>query len=119
MTTHYMILLPGGEDAWKQMTAEQREAAYQRHRDFAEQLTARGHEITGGAELEHSEHARVVRAEGDGHIVTQGPYTETTEQLSGFYLVASEDLDDLLDVCRLMAYDGGVAEVRRLLDEES
>ncbi|WP_166376049.1 YciI family protein [Aeromicrobium phragmitis] len=117
MATQYLIALPGDEDVWEQMGPEEREKVFDRHREFSEQLAARGHEITGGAELEHSKHAKVVRAEGSGHVVTDGPYAETTEQLSGFYIVASDDLDDLLDVCKLMTFNGGVVEVRRLVDE--
>lgn len=116
MATQYLINLPGDEDVWEQMSPEEREKVFDRHREFSEQLAARGHEITGGAELEHSKHAKVVRPEGSGHVVTDGPFAETTEQLSGFYIVATDDLDDLLDVCKLMTFDGGAVEVRRLLD---
>jgi hypothetical protein len=61
--------------------------------------------MTGGAELAHSREAKVVRSSGSSDdsetpefTVTDGPYAETTEQLTGFYLVETDDLDDLLDV---------------------
>jgi hypothetical protein len=44
--------------------------------------------------------------------VTDGPYAETVEQLTGFYVVRSDDLDDLLDVCRILADGDGAVEVR-------
>ena len=34
--------------------------------------------------------------------VTDGPFTETAEQGGGFYLVETEDLDDLLDCCTII-----------------
>ena len=44
--------------------------------------------------------------------VTDGPYAETVEQLTGFYVVRSDDLDDLLDVCGVLADGDGAVEVR-------
>jgi hypothetical protein len=49
--------------------------------------------------------------------VSEGPYAETVEQLTGFYGVDSDDLDDLLRVCGLLAGDGGV-EVRAAVDAQ-
>lgn len=111
----YLVLLPGDESAWERLPMEQRQATYQRHEDFARLLGERGHTILGGAELEHSREARVVRGTLDDVQVTQGPYAETVEQLSGYYQVRTEDLDDLLRVCGLLAGNEGV-EVRRVVD---
>ncbi|HYG92309.1 MAG TPA: YciI family protein [Nocardioides sp.] len=102
MTT-YVVLLPGDEAAWEQAPAEQRAAVYERHTEFARVLAERGHTVTGGAELAHSRTARTLRAGRDGLVVTDGPYAEAVEQLTGFYLVESDDADDLLDVCRILA----------------
>lgn len=116
MTT-YAVLLPGDEAVWEAATPQQRDDTYARHAEFARLLTERGHRITGGAELTHSRTAKVVRSTPDGGItVTDGPYAETVEQLSGFYLIESHDLDDLLELCRLLVgIDGGV-EVRAVVD---
>lgn len=108
----YMILLPGDETTWESAPPQQREAVYAEHLEFARLLTQRGHEIAGGAELTHSREALVVRGALDAARVSQGPYTETVEQLTGYYLVRTEDLDDLLQVCGLLAGEGGL-EVRR------
>lgn len=100
--TSYAVLLPGDENAWAATSDEEKAAVYQRHADFREAMAARGHRMTGGAELAHSREAKVVRlADGsDEHefTVTDGPYAETTEQLTGFYLVETDDLEDLFDV---------------------
>jgi hypothetical protein len=53
----------------------------------------------------------VVRGTLDHVSVTDGPYAETVEQLTGFYLVESDDLDDLLNVCGLVS-EGDPVEVR-------
>jgi hypothetical protein len=109
--TQYAILLPGNEAVWQEATEEQREQMYDRHRRFMDLLGERGHVITGGAELTPSREARVVRGDLDAVTVSEGPYAETVEQLTGFYTVESSDLDDLLKVCGLLAGSGAV-EVR-------
>jgi hypothetical protein len=108
----YVILLPGDESGWEAATPEERTATYARHQEFAEALAARGHRVVGGAELSSSSTARTVRSTGSGVTVTEGPYAETVEQLTGFYVVESDDLDDLLQVCGILADSGGGVEVR-------
>ncbi len=110
MTT-YAILLPGDEDRWEAAGPEERSETYARHGRFAEILAERGHRVVGGAELTHSRNAKVVRGALDAALVTDGPYAEAAEQLTGFYLVESDDLDDLLQVCGLLGTEEAI-EVR-------
>jgi len=112
--TDYVVLLPGNEDTWAETPEEQKQAVYAKHGEFAKALAERGHTVTGGAELTHSRGARVVRRSGAGSgiAVTEGPYAESVEQLTGFYLISSDDLDDLLEVCGILADGDGPVEVR-------
>ena len=69
--------------------------------------------MTGGSELAHSREAKVLRTDADGnHTVTDGPYAETVEQLTGFYIVQSDDLDDLVEVCKILGRGEGAIEIR-------
>ena len=111
MTT-YVVLLPGDEAAWESASEEDRSAMYARHGEFARLLAERGHKITGGAELTHSREAKLVRRTDSGISVTDGPYAETVEQLTGFYVIDTDDLDDLLEVCGHLAEGDGPVEVR-------
>lgn len=115
--TEYVVLLPGDESAWEATGPEERAAVYARHHEFGRLLEERGHRVTGGSELTHSRTAKVVRRTADGgHAVTDGPYAEAVEQLSGFYVVESDDLDDLLEICAvLVSVEEGV-EVRAAVD---
>ena len=114
--TDYVVLLPGDEATWEAKSPEEQAAVFAKHDEFSKALAARGHQVTGGAELAHSRTARTLRTDAEGHhTVTDGPYAETVEQLTGFYLVSSDDLDDLLDVCRIIADDEGGIEVRQCL----
>ena len=124
MSAKYVVLLPGDESRWAAATPEERAAAYARHGEFAEQLAARGHTITGGAELTHSSQAKLVRVVEGAVTVTDGPYAETVEQLTGYYEVETDDVDDLYQVVGILpestpdADGGGAIEVRRVMSEE-
>lgn len=110
MTT-YAILLPGDEDQWAAAAPERRAEVYADHERFVATLTERGHRVVGGAELVHSREAKVVRGTMDSLVVSDGPYAEAAEQLTGFYLVESDDLDGLLQICGLVT-GGEAVEVR-------
>jgi hypothetical protein len=111
--TQYVVLLPGDEAAWEQTAPPDKEKMYAIHREFAQALEARGHKVTGGTELAHSREAKVLRTDAEGtHAVTDGPYAETVEQLTGFYVVESDDLDDLIEVCKILGRGEGAIEIR-------
>ncbi len=111
--TEYVVLLPGDEAVWAAATEDQRQATYQQHREFAKLLEERGHRITGGSELADSREAKVLRTDADGNqTVTDGPYSEAVEQLTGFYVIETSNLDDLIDVCRVLGRGEGVIEIR-------
>lgn len=114
--TEYVVLIPGDEAQWAATSDADKRAMYDRHAQFAAMLAERGHKVTGGAELTHSSTAKVVRRSGDATAVTDGPYAETVEQLTGFYVVESDDLDDLLDVVGFLAGGEGALEVRACVD---
>ena len=114
MTTTYAVLFPGNEKAWAEASPEERARVYGLHGRFTELLAQRGHRIAGGAELADSSAAKVVRGTLDDVTVTDGPYAETVEQLTGFYLVETDDVDDLLNICGVVS-EGDPVEVRACL----
>lgn len=115
--TEYVILIVGDADRWwTTMDADQRKAGYAEYERFSAALTERGHEIVGGAELHGTGEAR--RIAPGGGAVTDGPFAELVEQVGGFYQVRSEDLDDLMDCCQIIAAVGEGIEVRRVVQAE-
>lgn len=114
--TEYIVLIPDNEAAWAAADAEVKQRVYGRHREFAEALAERGHKVTAGAELVPSSQARTVRRGPGGLQVTEGPYAESVEQLSGFYLVESDDLDDLVQCAGILAEAESAIEVRPCVD---
>jgi hypothetical protein len=110
------VLFPGDEKPWAEAGPEERDRVYGLHGEFMRLLEERGHRMTGGAELTNSSEAKVVRGTRDAVTVTDGPYAETVEQLTGFYLVETDDLDDLLKLCGVLS-EGDPIEVRACLPE--
>ncbi len=117
MTT-YTVLIHGDEALWEAASPEEQAEVFAQHEKFAQALAERGHTITDGAELMPSTTAKNVGRASDGRVVvTDGPHAETVEQLGGFYVVESDDLDDLLEVCAILAEPGGTTlEVRATVD---
>ena len=102
--TEYVVLLPGNEDTWATTSEEEKQRVYGRHRAFQAALAERGHKVTGGAELHHSREAKVLRLDGAGGLqVTDGPYAESAEQLTGFYIIETSDVDDMFQCVAILA----------------
>lgn len=109
----YVILIVGdAERWWTAMSEEELRHAYSEYGRFGEELTKRGHKITGGAELHRPSEAKRIAPDG---TVTEGPFAETAEQVGGFYQVDTEDVDDLLEVCQILTAVGEGIEIRRVV----
>lgn len=115
--TEYVVLIVGDADRWwTSMSAEEREHGYAEYERFSAELETRGHKITGGAELHGNAETRRIPA--GGGAATEGPFAENVEQVGGFYQVETDDLDDLLDCCQIVAALGDAIEVRRVVSAE-
>ena len=84
---------------------------------FQEDLDAGGHTLVAVSPLEPSAKATSMRPDGGGSaLVTDGPFSETAEQVVGFYLVETDDEAGLRDACERFASRGEHLELRRLAD---
>ena len=78
------------------------------------QLQASGHMLTG-AQLQPVQTATTVRVRNDKLSTTDGPFTETKEQLGGFCLIEAKDLNEAIQVAAKMPPARlGCVEVRPL-----
>ena len=110
--TEYLITIPGDEAVWDARTDEENRAVGEAHGAFVAALAARGHTVGASGELTPQSEARVVRRTHRGSLVTEGPYAETNEQIGGFYVIESDDLEDLLAVVGQLVAAEPVVEVR-------
>lgn len=59
---------------------------------------------------------RVTGARGGDVVITDGPYAETKEALTGYYLLEASDLDEAVALAaRIPAAWGGAVEVRPVI----
>jgi hypothetical protein len=112
--TQYALLIYSRDVDWSQPEYAQQTGEY------ATFGAEHGASLRGGAALHPTSTATTVRVRGarGGDVVTaDGPYAETKEALTGFYLVEAADLDAALAVAADCpgAWDGAI-EVRPVLE---
>ncbi len=112
--SRYLILLPAPEAEWADLPPEEHEKGHASHVQFQQELDAGGHTLVTVSPLEPSAQATSMRPDGaGGALVTDGPFSETAEQVVGFYLVESDDEDGLRAACQRFASRGEHIELRR------
>ena len=113
--SRYLILLPAPEAEWASLPESEHESGVRSHVQFQEDLRAGGHTLVTVSPLEPSAQATSMRPDGQGGtMVTDGPFTESVEQVVGFYLVETDDEGDLRAACERFASRGEHIEFRRL-----
>ncbi len=116
----YVFLIYGDETA--PFTQEQEQKMWGAHMAYSQMLADHG-VMRGGSALHPSGTATLVRRPTEGaeeRVVTDGPFTETKEQLGGFYLVDCADLDKALEYARQLPLGPGSAvEVRPVVPTQS
>ena len=114
-TTRHMVLLPAPEAEWANLPPEDHEHGMRSHEQFHRDLAAGGHTIVATSPLRPSAEAISMRPDdAGGTVVTDGPFTESVEQVVGFYLIDSPDRDDLVRICTEFASRGEHIEFRDL-----
>ena len=74
---------------------------------------AAGSSVTGGAGLAHSSKARTIkRGPNANALITEGPFAETVEQMSGFFIVACDDYDGLVEAAQVLTRAHPIVEIR-------
>lgn len=110
----FLILLASKDhfDRWDAADDQQRVESFADYRAFREAVQREGELITGDA-LQRPTTARTIKP-GPDRLVSEGPYTETVEQLGGFYLIDVPTLAQAVDLATLLPRDLTV-EVRPTL----
>lgn len=112
--TQYVVMFPADDEAaWEAGTDADHQRVYDVDARFRQLLEERGGRVTGGAALTHSSEGWTVRGDGgERALVTDGPYVESVEQLSGFYLVTCDDHRALLEAAEVLVAAHPVVQVR-------
>jgi hypothetical protein len=112
--TQYVVMFPADNDEERAARTEaERQAVFDTDFEFGQLLEARGGAVTGGAGLTLSSEARTIkRGPNSNVLVTDGPYTESAEQLSGFFIVTCNDYDALVEAAQGLTRAHPVVEIR-------
>ena len=113
--SRYLILLPAPEAAWAELPASEHDKGMRSHGTFQQDLADGGHVLVLAGPLDPSDRATSMRPDGvGGALVTDGPFSETAEQVVGFYLVETDDEPGLRKACERFAARGEHLELRRM-----
>ena len=117
--SRHLLLLPAPEAAWAQLPPEEHEKGERSHEQFGADLRAGGHRVVLTSPLRPSAEAVSLRPDGDGGVLrSDGPFTESVEQVVGFYLIDTEDRSDLLRLCEEFAARGELIEFRDVVADD-
>ena len=110
----YVVMFPADNEAQRATASDaDRQATFEIDFEFGKQLEARGGAVTGGAGLTHSREARTIkRGPKSSVLVTDGPFAESVEQLSGFFIVTCDDYDTLVEAAQVLTRAHPVVEIR-------
>jgi hypothetical protein len=115
----YLLTLYRDESRLSEITPEQ-QRENMRHWDAYTNAAIEAGVHVGGEGLQPSATATTVKiTESGDHIVSDGPFAETKEQLGGYYLLDCENLDDALAWANRIPMPGGTVEVRPVMDYEA
>jgi hypothetical protein len=115
----YLFALIADESRVADRTPEQMQESMRQWDAFTTDAIDAGVHL-GGEGLQPSATATTVKIEKSGdHIVTDGPFAETKEQLGGYYLLDCKDLDDALAWAKRIPMPGGTVEIRPVMDYEA
>lgn len=110
----YVVMFPADDETTRVASTEaERQTTYDTDSEFGQLLAARGGAVIGGAGLTHSSRARTIKRGSDFRpSITEGPFKDSAEQLSGFFIVRCEDFDALLEAAEVLTRAHPVVEVR-------
>ncbi len=112
----YLLAFVRDQDRMFEENEEEMRRAMEAWNEFDRAATEAGVMIANEA-LELPKTATTLRILEGGVSVTDGPFTETKEQLGGFCLIDCESLEDALDWARKVPLRPGSAiEVRAIMD---
>ena len=114
MTQFAVLIYEPGDPDWSTLDTEEKQQTMKEYGAFGQSVAA---VLRGGAALYPTTTATTVRQEGGELVTSDGPYAETKEVLTGFYLLECADLDEAIrHAGRVPSVRYGSIEVRPVID---
>lgn len=112
----YLLIIYNSEQEHDAMPEAEREADYNNHYAYSRELADSG-AMRGGEALLPTASATTVRVRDGKTMTTHGPFAETKEQLSGFYMVECDNLDQAIAwASKVPTAKYGSIEIRPLME---
>ena len=109
----YLLLIYGDEQA---LDDTARQECYRESTRLAHDINASG-QFLATSPLQPTSTATSVRVRSGKRLVTDGPFAETREQLGGYFLVETKDLDEAIDIAgRIPGARIGTVEIRPVVE---
>jgi hypothetical protein len=109
----YMLLLHENPAAFADVTPNQMQAIIDKYKAWATKLAQAGR-LAGSNKL-HDTTGRSMKTVNGKIVVTDGPYTEASEVIGGYFMISAESYDEavkLSEGCPHIEY--GVVEIREI-----
>jgi hypothetical protein len=111
----FLLLIYYQEANFANMSEQDREAIYKEYVKVVQELKAKN-QYLGGHPLRMTSEASTVRLRDRQKVVTDGPFAETKEQLGGYFLVETQDVEEAREIAaRIPAARNGSIEVRPVI----
>jgi hypothetical protein len=110
----FMLALIAEERAWEDITPEEVKKNLSEMGQFNAELTEAGAMVTGAGLQERATGTTVHYGDGEP-LVTDGPFAETKEQLSGFWIIDVENLDEALAWAKKIPFTSNHVEIRPMV----
>lgn len=110
----FLLLLRENLDAYSSISPEEMQADIEKHIKWVEELAKNGH-FKNGNPLSPAGGT----LSGTAGLITDGPYIESKEGVSGYYFLLAESLEQAIELakgCPTLSVRGGKVEVREVID---
>ena len=112
----YLVQLIGDEDFVADATPEQMEKVVADMDKFNDELQDAGVLVDGNG-LGPSASAKTLRYGEDGKaVVTDGPFTESKEQVAGYWIFETKNIDEAVEWVQKAPMGGGAVEIRQIVE---
>ena len=108
----YLMLIRENLDIYGKMTPQQMQKDIEKHIKWVEKLVAKGNYKGGNPLSPVGKHIK-----GSKNLVTDGPYIEVKEGVSGFYFLLANSLEEAAEIakgCPSLEI-GGTLEIREMI----
>ena len=98
---NYLLMIYENEQMTAQFTDEERQKILDGYGTFTQKILGQGI-MEGGNQLTPTSSATTVRVREGKVLTTDGPFAETKEQITGYYLIKCNDLDQAIEIATQM-----------------